>query len=71
MIVRGVAPPACFLTTRMSQTHVGIYNTGTQSPTGDIRAAVMNVGVGGVALPQLRSVGVSYHASCFSPRLGG
>ena len=39
--------------------------------SGDNRAAVMNVGVGvrGVALPQLRSVVFSYHASRFLPRV--
>jgi hypothetical protein len=55
------------IASRVSQTHVGIYNTGTQSRNGDNHAVMMNVGVGvgGVALPQLRSVVFSYHASCF------
>jgi hypothetical protein len=51
------------IASRVSQTHVGIYNTGTQSRNGDNHAVMMNVG--GVALPQLRSVVFSYHASCF------
>ena len=42
------------IASRVSQTHVGIYNTETQSLTDDNRAAVMNVGVGGVALPLLQ-----------------
>ena len=50
---------------------MGIYNTGTQSLTDDNRPAVINVGVGvgGVALPLLRSVVFSYHASRFLPRV--
>jgi hypothetical protein len=46
------------IASRVSQTHVGIYNTETQSRNDDNRATMMNVGVGvgGVALQQLRSV---------------
>ena len=55
------------IASRVSQTHVGIYNTETQSRNGDNHAVMMNVG--GVALPLLRSVVFSYHASRFLPRV--
>jgi uncharacterized membrane protein YbaN (DUF454 family) len=61
------------IASRVSQTHVGNLQYKNAMASGDNRAAVMNVGVGvrGVALPQLRSVVFSYHASCFSLRVVG
>jgi uncharacterized membrane protein YbaN (DUF454 family) len=57
------------IASRVSQTHVGNLQYRNAMSLCHIRAAVINVGVGvgvgGVALPQLRSVVVSYHASCF------
>ena len=55
------------IASRVSQTHVGNLQYKNAMASGDNRAAVINVGVGvgGVALPQLRSVVFSYHASCF------